>query len=1000
MEKKQSPPSRRLVCGVGASFIFFGVSVAEPVRVEVSESVAGIENAQMRVTYDLVTGTYGAWDKASGRFGLRGARARVNGWTSDDQAYRRSASVHESGDGGKTLAVRCDASSSPALLLEITLYPDKPFVVLAAGIENGTSRVLTLREVCPLENASVFPSDGLRAELRTLDGFDGSGPTQVRTGAARSSPNNLLLTYLAEGQRRSLVLGGLTYHEFCKRATLASVSPEQVRCLDLGQRLGGRARLGAYLDCGKAMVSEAAAGPSLRVAQGQSSAWNDAGSEPYLTSFARDRQRVVVEAEGLDAAKAYVLGWSWWDFDSQGRVESLVAVGGDGKSYTLVDKQTLPPRNDTNPTGRPPQERAVVIPAEAYSSGKVQIQVSREKGGDAVVSELWLWEGRELSVPADWAAGRPVLPVMPPEQSDAGITAELQAADPVGKRVDAGASYLGDEKFYVDFVTADPFAALEQYGLAVRAAQQARPNMYDFPTVCGWYVGLYERPEAQNYPEKSKYLAATTAGLVEETQLAADSGFLKYSRMAVRVVPDKYETKEPKGVTQGGWWDDEHWAKYGHYTPPYETTRKYCEGVRARGGLPFTYFQCVMEDRAFCQAHSNLVLKTNAVGLDYSNPLTQEHMRTVYANLRAGGMAGMMFDYADSLWSRAVKGGLADPYATAGSFYRTFFSLAKEGLGPDSWIHERVLCDPYSDLTAGVVDSQRTWGDNNLVSPQIVSRSGLRWYKNRVLFSYDMDAKNLLNGWKGPGFHGSDQDGRRMLLTMAYVAASRLLLSTSYREMPRETLQDLSRTFPYHRAPQSARPVDMLVCRGHPRVYDFAVGPKWHQVTFFNTEETSGPTEVSVMLSGDVARGSLGLDASAAYHAYDFWNDRYLGRFNGAGRLAQTLRPGEARMFSVHQVEAHPQFISTRRHIMQGYLDLAEPPAWDAAACELRGVSRVIGGEPYQLVLAGNGFRPVSAAAGDAGASVKPIDGAEGLARVTLASPVNADIRWSVRFVK
>lgn len=969
---------------------------AGQVNVTCTSNTAVMTNARLSISYDLAKGTYEAWDKRRGVPGLSAARSRVNNITSDRTDYQRTASCRDVADGGKLLAIRCTGAGQPTLLLEFTLQPDKPFFILNAGVENTGTQPLLVKEISPLTGAVAFPDDGQRTEVRTLDGFGGSGPTRVTSGASRISPNNLLLTFLADHQRRSLVMGGLTYHEFCKFASTGE-SSEELRRRDLDGRLGGQAQLAAYLDCGMTTVDERGGRVQLRQLQGQPYVWSDAGVDPCFASVTFDYKEIVFDAQGLDPAKTYLLGWSWWDFDDNGRVESIVAVGADGQRHVLLEKQALPARHDSN---RPPHERAIAIPKEMYSNGHVRILFTNDKGrSNAVVSELWLWEGRGCVVPEDWAAGKPASVKLLPDVPGTKIATELKSADPVGKRVDPGKSYLGDEQFYVDFVTADPFTALEQYGLNVRSMQKAAPSIYDFPTSCGWYVGLFEWPQAHNYPERSKYLAATTKGLVEETQQAADSSFLKYSRMAVRVVPDKYEEMEPKGVTQGGWWDDDHWAKYGHYLKPYETTQKYCQGVRARGGLPFTYFQCIMEDREFRLTHTDLLLHKNINhGLDYSNPRTQEYMRKVYARLREGCMAGMMFDYADGFWRSLVSGGFEDPYATAGSVYRTLFALAKEGLGPISWIHERVLGDPYSDITAGVVDSQRTWGDNSQITPEMVSRSGLRWYKSRVLFSYDMDAKNLLHGWKRPGYAASDQDGRRMLLTMAYVAASRLLLSTSYRDMPPEVLFDLERTFPYHTAPQSARPVDMLVCKGWPKVYDFAVTPQWHQVTFFNNDDPSRELSLAVNLSGDMACGSLGLDASQDYYAYDFWNDCPAGQFKGTARLTQILRPGEARMLSIHQVEPNPQFLSTSRHLMQGYLDLPERPAWDASQGVLRGTSRVVGGETYKLVLACNGFKPVSATADDAVVKIKPLPGSAGLVQLTVASPHNADIHWTMRF--
>ena len=56
----------------------------------------------------------------------------------------------------------------------------------------------------------------------------------------------------------------------------------------------------------------------------------------------------------------------------------------------------------------------------------------------------------------------------------------------------------------------------------------------------------------------------------------------------------------------------------------------------------------------------------------------------------------------------------------------------------------------------------------------------------------------------------------------------------------------------------------------------------------------------------------------------------------------------------------------------------------------LAGASRVVGGEPYKIVLAGNGWRATSAEADGAEATIKPLPGDEGLLRLSLMPPTAA----------
>ena len=72
--------------------------------------------------------------------------------------------------------------------------------------------------------------------------------------------------------------------------------------------------------------------------------------------------------------------------------------------------------------------------------------------------------------------------------------------------------------------------------------------------------------------------------------------------------------------------------------------------------------------------------------------------------------------------------------------------------------------------------------------------------------------------------------------------------------------------------------------------------------------------------------------------------------------IKQAVAAGEARMLSVHAVESNPQWISTDRHVLQGYVDLVKKPQWNASKKTLSGTSSVIGGQPYRITLALNGY--------------------------------------------
>ncbi len=979
----------------------FAVSSATADRVTFRQAgeIAILENEKVRVEFNLAAGRYRAIDRRDGSCGFRDGCIEIDDWTSAIKGGACRASsrpVRDSLGNGRTLAVECARSGQPTLLLEITLYDGYGFLALRGGIVNATKQPLRVKELELLTAARAFPEAGEIRHAETLNGEGGGRDTSVQPGPARSSSNNVLMTFRQGNRRRSVVLGGLSYQEWMKGAAVwpsaSAPSDNAVRLRELRSRIaraGGR--LDAYLDCGAESKASAGSGVSLAARRGKPYDFASVFAAPCYNTVLFDDKQVEIMAKGLDPKKHYALGFSWWDYSADGRVESVSLAADDGSAKTtLVDKATLPAYALVRE--QLPAEKAFDVPAALYASGKMKIQFTfegaRKPGSNAVVSEVWLIEG-PAGLAGKIAAAPPAASV--PKETAEEVYLHLKAMDPVGRRVDPGERYLPEDRFYVDFATDDPFRAAEQYGLAVRAAQRAAPNPYTFPTICSWYAGVTFEPDAQNHPEKSRHGIATTKGQVAEMDFIRRTGFLDYSTVALRLVPDNYTPNNPQG-----WWDDKHWQEQGFYTPPYETSQKWGQAIQKRGGLAFTYFQPDRVSADFRKEHADLVLPGRGA-LDYTNPKVQRYMRGVYAAMR-GNIAGMMFDYCDELWCfNLAEGGFFDNRATAASVYRQVFRLAKEGLGPRSWIHERPIDNPGSDAAVGLIDSQRTSGDTASISPRLVARSGLRWYKNRVLFAYDMDSKSLLNAWKETAPAVSDVDGRRMTLTMCYVAASRLLLANSFRDLSAEAIRDLERTVPYHTQPRSARPLDAFVADGPPRVYDFPVSADWHQLTLLNTDGRR-KAAFEVPLSGEPAAGAMGLDFRSQYYAYDFWNDAFCGKLSGGENLKQTLRPGEARMLSVHRAETRPQFLSTNRHLMQGFVDLLGGPQWDARRRTLAGISKLVGGETYQVVLAGNGYRANSASATGAAATIEPLAGVAGLFRLSLRSPRTAEVFWTVTF--
>ncbi len=1004
-------------------------------KIKNTSKTVSIQNEYIKFEFALDIGTYEITDFASNEIVVSDAIFKVNDWRSDAQGQERTwekRTVETEFGTGLALDFAVSGQEQPDLLFTVILYPDQSFMEIAGGINNTTEHSVQLKDLYVLSDAAIYPGQDVSQDFAMIDGFSGGEPLEygkrlysplTRRNALKSR-NNILFTFTSNEDRKTLIMGGLTYHDYDKFAWV-----EQSRRTELQKGQDGENSLISYLNLPLDLLDQQAIGEEslALLSEVSSKKWQYHEfncSESATTAMAVDS--IVISINNLNPDGRYYLGFSWWrslwhgnrkdhfqsvfvEFEKEGLKERL----------PLFENQILPLFDGVKKQGI--QQVEILLPEPAVSAGQARIIVTHadwEKipkelmskdqtdrvDPNVYLSEIWLRDGSK----------RPLLgPILTDIDNSPRpryeYTAQLFASDLVGKRVDAGQSYRSEDRFYINTSTADPFEGLENYGMAVKKAQGVQLSMYDFPSVCLWYAenSGYGGGKAEN----------TSLGAVNEMEIIKNTGFLNYSRAAVRLVPDSYMPDN-----QQGWWDDEHWqrevvkhngSKNGRYLEPYETSEKWGKAVTDLGGIPLTYFQAGFRSEDYAKAfpehmlfnktyawkgqeydiNSELFTTWNQTwsrngkvwAYDYTDPGFIEHLKEVYVNMKKGGIKGLMFDYPAS--GRAKGGGMEDQYSTTAAAYRNIFRLPNEGLGPGAYVHERNM-EIGSDVSIGNIASMRTENDTDEMDAATVTRCGLRWYKNRVIYNQDTDSKNIarLQG---------NQDAVRAVLTMAYVTTGRLLLANSFVQFTDQTYYDITRTFPYHTANQSARPIDAFVS-DIPSVYDFEINPQWHQVTFFNPDFNNSK-EIKIRISGDPVDGALNLDPDKNYLVYDFWNDTFCGEYTGLSEIRQTLRPGEARMLSVREKLNHPQVLSTNRHIMQGYLDM-ENVTWNTKKKELSGTSQVIANDPYSFIVCNNGSDLVAVHTNDTEAKIKSENLENSLTRITIELHRNNAVHWVIEF--
>jgi type 1 glutamine amidotransferase/HEAT repeat protein len=177
----------------------------------------------------------------------------------------------------------------------------------------------------------------------------------------------------------------------------AALQHDAKRSEDLKKNLAKRAPAGftlaSYLDCGPDTADGAKDGPALKAGAAQTWFWPESDKAAHFrfgTVFYGSE--VSFAATGLNPKKAYQVGFSWWDFDGNGRVQSVWLAPGKGGEFKPAVKATPLPDGQQLPA-----EMTVSVPASLYADGSLRIAFRREGKSNAVVSEFWLWEGAEGS---------------------------------------------------------------------------------------------------------------------------------------------------------------------------------------------------------------------------------------------------------------------------------------------------------------------------------------------------------------------------------------------------------------------------------------------------------------------------------------------------------------------------------------------------------------------------------------------------------------------------
>lgn len=512
------------------------------------------------------------------------------------------------------------------------------------------------------------------------------------------------------------------------------------------------------------------------------------------------------------------------------------------------------------------------------------------------------------------------------------IDALIRVFDYTGKRVDAGKLAMGDAAL-VNFTQKNPYTALEEYAELQAGAMKVdlgTTDPYLYQSL--WYVEGYAFNEKAN----------TADFALEEAKRAKARGLTNYVPLNIRLEPDTYT--DPNEQL---WWDDAHWKSFGHLTDTFPTIKSWSDALKSLGVTTALYMQPTFRNSDYASQYPGHMIGNNAKETaDYTDPDFLAHMAEVYRNIKNADIKLMMYDYTNmnkAAGGDTIKrtGGFADPYATAVSAYRNMFAIAKQGVGKDFRVMENAWTWAGEDVAIGVIDFQRTGTDTVRLTPNIARNGLYQWYRNRTTKILYPDVQI---------FEEEDLDLRRAQITGAGVMFGNLSLGESLLQISDSKLHDITRVTPMPIDGASPRPVGLFEHEDDmPEVYDYkyAGDNGDHLLLLWNYQDDD--KDMTVKLGEDSAFGGIGLDPDKTYEIWDFWDWRYVGRFQGSDTLVQRVRRNEMKTLAVREVKDTPYLLSTDRHVLQGTLDAHDVTVQGNT---VTGAFDVVAGDPYKAVIA------------------------------------------------
>lgn len=403
--------------------------------------------------------------------------------------------------------------------------------------------------------------------------------------------------------------------------------------------------------------------------------------------------------------------------------------------------------------------------------------------------------------------------------------------------------------------------------------------------------------------------------------------------------------------------------------------------------------------------------------LDLTNPEVQKHIAYIAKTMHSWGYNYFKMDglftgtvtnqvYINDGYKNDSIGNskpLFNPLKTQIEAYRDGLKILRNAVGDDVFFSGCCVSQNMRSFGAsmGLVNSMRIGPDFNHDGQSIrtgaIRASRLYFLNGRVWWN-DPDPSMLRESGKSTADGASTGIGSltraRLLPSFVAVSGQFFLSSDWLPDLPSDRIEIMKRCMASHNG--IARPVDAFD-KTLPSIWvatDKKSGTERNVIGLFNWDTVSRKI-------GSTLRWA-GLNDKTTYHAFDFWGNKPMPDINGS--FVSQLPSESCQVIAVRAKSNHPVVVSTSQHVTQGMIDLLKEE-WETGT--LSGASKIIGGDNYELRIAGlnDGGKWKLATAkiiqnpGEATIEVLP-QTEKGWLRVIIKTRKSQIVKWQLTFSK